>query len=366
MNINVENDIEINKDFLIISYNEGSKNFKEKDCNEVISKVNNEHPFFIFICTQESISSGKTHYQHVLGELLKKIGYELLIKEDASVTSIAGLFKTNKNVRTRIYYKKNDKYSVLNISKKISEKAGLTKISESTIFKGSIFTKLIIKNSNNNEEIKLILVNSHLYFHASKSGNTGLSKREKEFISLLREFELANYYKEGYNIFYCGDLNFRLFNPKINNNLNSNEIIEMSLNIIEKINNGTNLDKQENYKNELYNIINKAINSQENTIIANNSTNNLFKKFYENAKKFGIHLTCKIHEMNGNSRTCHNKNQNGMFDCLHKNTARLPSMCDKILVANHNNLIIEKEDFKLLKDLRISDHFMISLTGKFV
>jgi hypothetical protein len=40
-------------------------------------------------------------------------------------------------------------------------------------------------------------------------------------------------------------------------------------------------------------------------------------------------------------------------------------MCDKILIAEHDNILIEKSDFSRLTKLRKSDHFMIALSGKF-
>ena len=51
-----------------------------------------------------------------------------------------------------------------------------------------------------------------------------------------------------------------------------------------------------------------------------------------------------------------------MFNCTSKNKPRIPSMCDKILVADNNQIVINEDDFKVLKELRKSDHFMITLS----
>jgi hypothetical protein len=407
------------KDFLILSYNEGAEDFTLDDCknknictgyvDEVLEKISEENPAFLFVCTQESKASGKTHYQHTLNKMLDNSVYVPLLKVDGSVYTLAKVVKTNKNVRTRIYYNRNrvfnniitksynntflksksskflkknsnkiinedetyvdnttynksnlqieNKYIIREVGFYKSKDAGLTKLTKGTIFKGSILTRLEIENTYG-ERIKFIIVNSHLYFHASNSGNTGLSKRTKQFFDLIDEFKLATYYKKGYNIFFCGDLNFRLsvMNNRISNN--TKKISEDIINIFEK-EHIRNINK--NYQNELYTIIKNIVNKKEE------SNKELLEKFYENATKFGIHLTCKIHQNSNNTtKSCFRKNlQKGMFNCSHKGTPRIPSMCDKILTAEQNNLLIKSNDFTRLTKLRKSDHFMIALSGKF-
>jgi hypothetical protein len=412
------------KDFLILSYNEGVENFTLDDCKnknickgyvkEVFDKINKENPSFLFVCTQESKANGKTHYQHVLSKMLDKNNYIPLIKVDSSVSTIASIIKTNKNVRTRIYYNKNlvfnkiitksynntffksksskflqkksntiipeeqtyiddtnynrnnlniyDKYIIREIGVCKSKSSGLTELTKGTIFKGSILIRLEIENKIG-ERIKFIIVNSHLYFHTiNSSGYTGLNKRKKQFFDLLNEFKLSLYYEKEYNIFFCGDLNFRLFNKYISYaklSLNrSDKISEKIIDIFEK-KYSTNINKE--YENELYTIIRNIIDSNTN------ANKKILEKIYENAKKFGIHLTCKIHQNSNNTtQKCYEKNGNGkgMFQCSHKGSPRIPAMCDKILIADHDDIIIEGDDFTRLTKLRKSDHFMIALSGK--
>ena len=433
------------KDFLILSYNEGAEDFTHGDhCNEIKEKIIKEKPLFIFVCTQESKTVGKEHYQHILGTVIKEITlnnkrcYKPLLKVDASISTLASIVKTNKNVRTRIYYNENvvlnnittksynnilksksRKYlkntteileelesyyddSIFNKSEPLndnheyiirkigiyqSKKSGLGELTTGTIFKGAIYTRLEIADKSDNL-IKFVIINTHLYFHASNTGNTGLSKRKKQFDMLINEFKLPEHYNNDYNIFFCGDLNFRLFDlldvekfPKSNNalinrtNILSEKIITMfgdeGNNVIDVRNNNNtkitfnNNELYKNIKTSLTNLIKKY----KNSVLSNAEVlkYNLFKKFYKNAKKFGIHLTCKIHQNTTNeTKKCFSKKtQNGMFNCSHKGAPRIPSMCDKILTANQDNILITKDDFTLLTKLRKSDHHMISLTGKF-
>ena len=82
--------------------------------------------------------------------------------------------------------------------------------------------RLEVKNKD--FEQKIIVVNSHLFFDKS-SLNSGLKKREEQFLKIVDEFNLIDYWKKGYNIFFCGDLNFRLYTPNnITNKGNYNKI----------------------------------------------------------------------------------------------------------------------------------------------
>lgn len=398
----------IEKDFLIISYNEGADNFSTNEAKmeltEVIEKIQTENPAIIFVCTQESKSAGNKHLQHVLGNILiDDYNYQLLTKVDASVSY--GSIMKNKNVRTRVYYNKelvsneiitkskNNSFlhtkslqfrnrNIINenesyksnlsdlpnkfIIKKVgtckSKSSGLGSALNLTLFKGSILIRIEIEK--NGKLFKFIVVNSHLYYTPGQGGKNGLEKRYTEFNNLINEFKLNQYYDDGYNVFFCGDLNFRLFKKDI-----EKDIKKDNLNISQEMINLFEQNKinyfDETHVNELYNAI--------HIITRNGKTNNnygLLSKFYENAKKFGIHLTCKIHEKTNNlTPKCYNKKNNkGMFNCtgLDNKYPRIPSMCDKILVANQNDIKFTTEDFKVLRELRISDHFMISLTGEFL
>jgi len=430
---------DIQRDFLILSYNEGAENFTMTDCNEILSKIDTENPAFIFVCTQESATYGTSHYQHILNDKLIEKDYLRLLKADASKTTLPGFLKTSKNVRTRIYYKEavvvnniygeledgkylsdvtnyakakvlasrinaKKKYIIRTIGFTTSKKSGLGKLS--TV---SIFTRLKIECIPSKKQIQLIVINSHLYF-TPDSQDTGLSERKAEFLSLLDEFGIPKSYKEGFNIFFCGNLNFRLSKKKTasntisagiinhfkeNSNLRINEkqlerlsaitngivnnhpeetkvLSESQLIITNDVNNRRTNDLQPESplvinravvnninKNELYKIIN-------NLIKYNNKSNpdliKLLKELYKNAKMFGIHLTYKIHQNSVTTYPSFYKStpRTGMF-----NLSQIPSMCDKILVANHDDIVIKKEDFKVLQKMRKSDHFMISLSGVF-
>jgi hypothetical protein len=435
---------DIQKDFLILSYNEGAKNFTMIDLNEVLNKIQTENPAFIFVCTQESATYGTSHYQHILdGKLIEK-DYLRLLKADTSKPTRPGFLKTSTNVRTRIYYKKavvvyniygeledgkylsdvtnyakakvlasridaKKKYIIRTIGFTTSKYLGLGKLST-----GSIFTRLKIECIQSKKIIQLIVINSHLYF-SPDSPDTGLLQRKTEFLSLLDGFGLPELYTKKSNIFFCGNLNFRLSKKYTTANNTSNSIsagiinhfkenpnlriTEKQLERLSAITNGivnnhpektkvlsespliitnamtnsvrTNDVHPENQlvinrpvvnninKNELYKIINNLIKSN------NKSKPDLIKlleELYKNAKMFGIHLTYKIHQNSVTTYPSFYKStpRNGMF-----NRSQIPSMCDKILVANHGDILIKKEDFKVLQEMKKSDHFMISLSGVF-
>jgi hypothetical protein len=387
----------VKSDFLICSYNEGNENFNYNDCLNIIYKILNENPSFLFICTQES-KSGEKHFQHVLGNILKKLNYVRLRKIDASVIG--------KNVRTRIYinnnnviyntmYKnlikpyvtnssnennlvgidnilnnknKNNKYIIKNLSNKTSESSGLglhTSIKAFTLYKGSIFTKLeFTKNINNiEEEYKIIIINSHLFY--KKSGNTGLEEREKELLALIREFKLIEYWKKGYNIFFCGDMNFRLnvvpdenkkkesYKSIINKYLSNNsEYKRNSLNEFES-------------KDELYQFILKQIFNDQNI----ENKQNFFIALKNSIDNLGIHLSSKYHTGRHSADALFYKNKrienyNKIFNIYPNQFARVPSATDRIIYAlsNNSNLKIHPYNFNVHLEPDKSDHKMITLS----
>ena len=348
----------IKNDYLLISYNEKDNKFDNYDSLPLIYKVYNENPLFIIVCTQES-GSGNNHFQHIFSENVKKLNYNLLIKEDASV----GLLSVkNKNVRTRIYYNSNkidsSKYIVTNFEKKISKKSGLSKFFEKTFYKGSIFMRLEIKKSE--IEHKLIIVNSHLYFNKS-SLNTGIKKREEEFLKIVEEFNLIDYWKRGYNIFFCGDLNFRLYSSS--NIKENNDFSKISYDIVKTYleNNkqkSTNIIKE---KNQLYQFLSELEKNYNN------------KEFYQGLKnsidKIGIDLTSKYFKNRAieEYKFYKNKDLNDYKKIFkidvkkNKNYPRIPAASDKILFVLDDNIDLDFYfNLMLLPDK--SSHKMITLS----
>lgn len=411
-NINYNNNNNINNDsppgLMILSWNEGvckielnnqivnatGKKYSLK-CKNIIDKINIENPTFIFVCTQESKASGQNHFQHILGELLPIHGYTRLHKEDCSIY-LGSLFVTNKNVRTRIYYKQesvslnnlikllkpkssedetyesnqnvnqNTEYKIIEFGSRKSKESGLGKLYDLTPFKGSIFSRLVIKN-NNNQDIKIIVVNSHLYFGEKSDGTTGLEQRTKQFFSLINEFDLPNYYKKGYNIFFCGDLNFRFIKKNMKYPIkNEKEILKMSEEIITQYRKD-NFNKS--YNNELYKAIRETY--------LNLNTNHLMQAFLKNAKFFGQHLTCKLSlNPNGNEEKC-SIYPRGLYNCVIKEKKlfmekyakthfRPPAECDKILVASHNNISFNKDDYTTIRVSNLSDHRALCFVVNFL
>ena len=381
------------KDILIISYNEGAKKFNDSNCDEIINQILLEEPALIYVATQESISGGVIdHYQHRLRHQLEDLNYQLLEKYDASISipTIGGII-VNKNVRSRVYFNKDKVYydvkysnakelllSKIKItSKKFKEstKSGFKSLGllkkffkvkdapEPTLFKGSIYTELILDINNN--PVKFIFVNSHLFY--KKKSNTGIEERIKEFNNLVTEFELIDKWKEGYNIFFCGDLNFRLFsssNLHYDTSTGKNSY-HKSINIIKdyilKLHSDDNEKKEINKKlkkeSELYNFLNSEANS-----------------FYSELKKsidnIGIHLTAKYKENTINNtkqlfkKETHVTNEKitKVFNILPKNKyIRIPSQTDVILYALSNNISINPKNFKMYLSPDRSDHKMVSL-----
>jgi hypothetical protein len=289
------------KDIFIISYNEGNELFDKNDCDELFADIWRHRPNFIFVGTQESKSGTNKHYQHFLREELKSLNYKLLYKMDASYFGIKITDKySDKNVRSRLYYntehvsinknKVNNllKTKSINIPDEYSYRFGLStdyskfkeninsnqnknilidnvsftktkgcgfgslgikktmaksifsklinikKAPAQTIFKSSICTKLIFER--NGEEYKFIFVNSHLFY--KKKNNTGLEDRQNEFECLVNEFGLPDKLKDGYNIFFLGDLNFRSFRNDLfmSNSLETNiqKKYNLSKNLVDK------------------------------------------------------------------------------------------------------------------------------------
>jgi hypothetical protein len=382
----------IKKDFLIINFNEERESYDNYDCLPILLKIYNENPNFIFVCTQES-SSGNlknisilkktSHYQHVLNENLEKLNYKRLLKVNANVIGIY-----DKNVRTRVYYlenilnknidnkiepifKENKPKLELNTSKNITHnikytlKSYGTKISESsglgkntgigikkpiTIYKGSIFIRLILEKEN--KDYKIIIVNSNL-FYKNSSTNNGLKYREKQFSDLVSEFHLIDYYNSGYNIFFSGDLNFRLV-PNLPTYFKNNNNGKMS--IIKNINHEYVVNKY---------LENKSTNNlkQINQLyLFLNQNNNFYHELKKSIDILGIHLTYKYYEKQINEELnfyYNNPNKYSYKQIFEINN--IPSQTERILFAG-KDLDIKPYDFYVHLYPDKSQHKMISLT----
>jgi hypothetical protein len=389
----------VESDFLIISYNEGAKRFTYEDCIPIIFKVLNENPSFIIICTQES-SSGSlqniinaTHYQHILDKYLLKMNYERIIKVDASISGIK-----DKNIRTRIYinkftviydkkyYNKNNSknikennsfilyknieedyeekiagYSKKNIKDKnnnidcryiiksfgskksvkheLGSSAGLMFKKEFTFYKESIFTRLEFFNGKN--EYKIIIINSYLFYK-----NTDIAKSKKEIDNIINEFKLIEYRTKGYNIFFCGDMNFRLNYDLDQNKMNKQMMNEYLLN---KSFYKKNSYKKLILKNELYKYIfnDSSYNKYKESFIKilkqyidNNKINNKYsflKKYKETYKYNNNSVNYKLT----------NNNYNELFERIEKH--------DYENLSDNSYIKEFEEDFKKYINITFGD-----------
>ena len=446
---NLDNVVVMKDNIMIITYNEQAKEFNDNDVRLLIPYINNRNPLIIVVNTQESASifgnrsrknvyfgQEASHFQHILKNNLENNEYKLVGKEDASVSWGYNPIKSNKNVRLRIYVKKDinilnnptsityndksnnnikkigrnkglifsdsftkdrkieilkslDEYSPLQIINKKNRKKSnqFGKFLNGTIWKGSIYFPLYLQQ--NNKIKKFIFVNSHLYFSSDKYGkgkNTGLERRKKMFIDLIKEFKLDEKYKEGYNIFFIGDLNFRLtkindlgknylfqLNPNPNSNSNEKfikEYIEKTVKAYMKKDNDTLYNKD-----EIYNFLKKEINS------SNGNMKNLLNKFKESIEKSKTFLSFKYKTdlKNNNKKLIEEIVNNIVLNTIKYNNhvkkifetenytkitgekiIKPPSNPDRILYALHN-INIKKNDLKMFMIPDKSDHKLITL-----
>ena len=315
---------------LLISYNEGEQDFYDKnytifghtgpqtiqggDLEDIKYMISEKSPDVIFICTQKSKSqvvialpgssltgsNSTKHFPHVLGKFLLANGYENIYKKDASFI-IRGVTQNN-NVRTRIYKKKNasTSFGLSLIKNKLSSNT-IGQLSTLTVNRQAIYNELTINGK------KLIVVNTEL--SSTDSVNFGESDRKKEFLSLVKEFELHKRYNEGYNIIFCGSLNFRLKNMyKIIDDQTRIDLYNMmKTNLQQKISNTERVKKLVN-ANQLKLYMNNIIeelktnkdgvnNATASTILRNlKETDNmyisLFEKFSDSIASVGFTQDC--------------------------------------------------------------------------
>ena len=392
----------LDQDFLLLSYNEGNTIFKQKDCYPIICKVIKESPSFIVVCTQESSSSTVSHYQHILKDALENLNYTLLFKGDGTIINGSG-----KNVRSRIYYNNytvmkkvlnnnnnnnnnykfytnNIKYGTKYLIELESNNVKRYGITSGKFYKGVILLNFIITDTKFNK-YKFTIINTHLYYN--KKGNSGLSERRKDFMDIITTYDLAKKYKDGYNIFLCGDLNFRLLhfsntNTKTNFQSQSEKIIFNYLMNQSKFKQNFTINHKNN--NELYKLLNEFSKKTQYSSLLN--------EFLKNYILIGLHLTAKYIEDKGDidEKFYKKRNINKMklkqnisqvFNIFPKKDIskfmklfttktkyppypRVPSSTDKILFALSDIKIQNANYFDVFIYPNKSDHKMITLSFK--
>ena len=437
-NMNIVNE----SNLLIVSFNEANTKYNLLDTLILINKILMDNPLFVIINTQESLIrnvtekiKGRIDFHGPFGKMMKLIEYEKLDEVSGGVMKAKVAIGMNKNVRTSVYYDKkkvnssipkkklfrstkkiavqnnsnnNDKINILpctgldNKQYLKSTQSKLGTISNSTWFKGSICYHLCFETSKG--EMKFIFVNSHLFFESKSykgkkndENNTGLKKRIHNFESLVKEFKLIEKYEEGYNIFFSGDLNFRLtlLGPNMNSNFKE-YLFQMN-----KINNKKTIDKYlldtvKKYLKKLkaiYDEDNNERNAYNATLYVKNEIknfleskkNDLYKEFNKSIKELGTHLSMKYPESTQDDLIKFytkyiygSKNIDELtFEEIEKifkiysnevwyktnKVPRPPSMPDRILCATHEDdiLPLRKKDLKMYLFPVKSDHKMISL-----
>lgn len=301
-----------NQKLLIISYNEGKQEFIDADLVEIKNKITDSSPDYIIICTQQSkiyaIETKAKHMSYLLRESFKNI-YTEIYKKNSSL--IGSTIIQQSCLRISIYRKNNiEPHFILNNKKD-------SKLRSNIIGQTAIATTnnqaMYLECSINNK--KIIILNTELL--ALDSINFGESRRELEFLSLIKEFELHKKYQEGYNIIMCGSLNFRLQNMyKIINNsfrldlyntfklsINDNMKKADKQNAVQKNTNKKIIEKNQlkiyleqlmkelkNNKLELSSSVPKNIFTKLFTI--NTMYLNLFNQFSKSIETIGFHQNC--------------------------------------------------------------------------
>jgi hypothetical protein len=429
--------MEQTRDFMIITYNEGRKDYSKKNLFTLINDIFIKNPLLIFVCTQEA-SSGNIHFQKRLQKRLNEIHpykYNLLLKFSNIRIGIPG----NKNVKTYVYYDINRCYLANNYKKytyhkpiftsHVTEKigsmkklnknpiniyenttykpkhhsshptsnslfeitgygiynskySGLGTITDMTLFKGAIYIRVEIMI--NGKLVKIIVANSHLFFKGDIK--TGLSKREEQFLSIISEFNFAKKLQEGYNIFFCGDLNFRFIDTITQEA--SLSFSEKMLRILREENRiMSNSFHKYSIKNELYDYLERLKNETNNGY---NNVIEIINKFKESLDSVGFPITCRVIE--GKNRIIYSNNNIGKikekenkYKCIessknpdtnkaifrcHKHIYLTPSNCDKILFAlndvSRTIKPIKKNNLILYPTVDLSDHYAMSLSGDFI
>ena len=290
------------KDFLLINFNEEKRSFDENDCMSMLIKILLEEPSFIIVSTQDCKTSGKGHYQHILGEKLKVNGYNLLVKN------------TIDTIRMRIYY--NTKKVKFNKSEQkykytIMKGGDLIPSRIKQIFKKSNNLKENFSNSSNNSKNKnfnknLFLIKNYgrkesidkkyghglVFMRLEIIRNDSFTKfifincdlslnRESELENIVNDFKLVDYWRKGYNIFFCGNFNIEAFPFPIE-----------SKNIIKEYSTNISINKKKSSKQFI--TMDKLAIFLKNKMQTSISNNNIiFQLLLDSIEKLGIHPTYK-------------------------------------------------------------------------
>jgi hypothetical protein len=414
---------------LIISFNEEHSAYDIVDCIPILYKVLTERPLFIVLGSQESTSQlipaviGKAvHYPHVLGECLKQIGYGI---NDDLKASAHKLKIFDKNVRLRTFfdtesisYKNNapsKNIKIVNFKKSVVKGDYVTSYKNKkyiffenslsgSFFKGTIFFKIDINFKG--KVRKFIFVNSHFFY--TEKGNTGSITRQKLLHKLItmpiKEFDnkslIQLYSDKSYNVFFFGDLNFRLLINDTQNKLE--QIKQIKQKYLKYLKNNI---KNKSQKNELELYLNKSIqkfseyngtnitNMEQKMVEAGFLDENekrfvfegsnvekemkeiiqFYQKFKQSFDALGYDLLYKYKIKSDDSLNIYNarkqfydlvkNNSNKMNIKLfnEKNGKRVPSTTDRILFALNDNIEITRDDLDLYLYPDKSDHLMITL-----
>jgi hypothetical protein len=326
------------------------------------------------MCTQQSkIYSIETRQKHLSYLLSERIYYFKIYEKSSFLTSST---KEGSCLRITFFYKRG-----------VAQKYALNK-KKSSKLRSNIIGQTSIATTNNQamyldltiNSRKIIILNTELL--APDSINFGESKRELEFLSLIKEFELHKKYNEGYNIIICGSLNFRLKNMyKIINNSFRLDLYNTFQNSIQQ--NSINQKIQKNQLKIYLNQLIKELQDNKGALTASVSKNeftklfeintmylNLFLKFSNSIKTVGFHQNCGFSNGNNtrkdyasnivkNAMSKSGSSVLGIFSGLIKGTFtaavektfassekiitkmkkefKLPAMCDKIIFALQDN-----------------------------
>lgn len=202
-----------------------------------------EQPDLFAVCTQESLVQHSFHEALLCaldGSYILIARNRLILPPGSSTVLRAGalLGKPPKNVRTSLYLRsalmdEKKLIGLLSVNKdakwlespkdlllingfellvKIKNHSFRSGHTVSKMYKSAILFSITLRDphSHSGNANTVQLVNTHLYF--TPGGDQGLSERVHDFFDVVKEFRLDESYRNGENVVFCGDLNFRV-NP---------------------------------------------------------------------------------------------------------------------------------------------------------